>query len=212
MAELPGLEYPVPLATAQEPHISRLEIRKSRFLAQSFRAKSEREARDAIDGIKKLRRDATHNCWAFVAGRAGDTAHIGSSDDGEPSGTAGRPILNVLLHSGIGEIALVVTRWFGGIKLGTGGLSRAYQESASVNLQDLPLETFAPTKGARLLVPYQFVEPVKRLLAANGANVLSEKFAEFAEFEVLAPVASCSNLAAEVARTSSGSVIFEFMP
>lgn len=209
---MPASAYPVPLANAQAPHISLLEIRKSRFLAQSFRARSEKEARKAIEGIKKMRRDATHNCWAFVAGKPGDTAHIGSSDDGEPSGTAGRPILNVLLHSGIGEIILVVTRWFGGIKLGTGGLSRAYQESALVNLKGLPLEQFAPSRSARLLVPYQFVDPVKRLLAANGASVRSEKFGEFAEFEILAPLASCPNLTAEVARTSSGAVIFELMP
>lgn len=209
---MPGSAYPVPLADAQAPHISLLEIRKSRFLAQSFRAKSEKEARKAIEGIKKTHRDATHNCWAFVAGKPGDTAHIGSSDDGEPSGTAGRPILNVLLHSGIGEIILVVTRWFGGIKLGTGGLSRAYQESASVNLKGLPLEQFAPSRSARLLVPYQFVDPVKRLLAANDASVRSEKFGEFAEFEILAPLASCPNLTAELAQTSSGAVIFELLP
>ena len=75
------------------------------------------------------------------------TARIGSSDDGEPHHTAGRPMLNVLLHGGIGEIAVVVTRWFGGIKLGTGGLARAYQESVQTNLLDLPVRNFAPLAG-----------------------------------------------------------------
>lgn len=207
-----GSDYPVPLAKAQAPHISRLEIKKSRFLAQSFHARSEKEARAAIEELKKSHRDATHNCWAFVAGKPADTAHIGFSDDGEPSGTAGRPILNVLLHSGIGEIALVVTRWFGGIKLGTGGLVRAYQESAAVNLGALPLGRFTPSRNARMIVPYQFIEPVKRLLATNGASVQSEKFGEYAEFEISAPLEACATLSADVAAASSGAVRFEFMP
>src|SRR5690606_7146777 len=82
--------------------------------------------------------DATHNCWAFVAGPPGDTASIGMSDAGEPHGTAGRPMLDVLLHSDVGEVVAVVTRYFGGTKLGTGGLVRAYGGAVQHALAELP--------------------------------------------------------------------------
>src|SRR6185437_606076 len=83
--------------------------------------------------------DATHNCWAYVAGPPGSTSRVGMSDAGEPHGTAGRPMLTVLLHSGVGEIAAVVTRYYGGTKLGTGGLVKAYGGSVQLALESLPL-------------------------------------------------------------------------
>ena len=82
--------------------------------------------------------DATHNCWAYVAGPPASTGRVGMSDAGEPHGTAGRPMLTVLLHSGVGEIAAVVTRYYGGIKLGTGGLVKAYGGAVLAALEALP--------------------------------------------------------------------------
>lgn len=101
-------------------------IKKSRFIATVQRASSIKEAKIFIEKIKKEFPDASHNCWAYQTGEPKSSAFVGMSDDGEPRSTAGKPMLTVLINSGIGEIAAVVTRYFGGVKLGTGGLIRAY--------------------------------------------------------------------------------------
>ena len=110
--------YPIPAAGPDRPHRTELLIRRSRFLAQCAHTPGPEAARAFVESIRRANADATHNCWAYAAGAPGQTARIGSSDDGEPHGTAGRPMLQVLLHCGIGEICVVVTRWFGGVKLG----------------------------------------------------------------------------------------------
>lgn len=210
MADLPGGTYSVPLPTAGKPHVSQLEARRSRFLAQAFRAPDTAAAKAGIEAIKRRYRDATHNCWAFVAGPPGDAAHIGSSDDGEPAGTAGRPILNVLLHSGIGEIAMVVTRWFGGIKLGTGNLARAYQDCASENLRGLALEFFVPSCRGRVSLPYALFDTFKRLLAARGAKVISENYGERVDLEITAPLEAAAEIEFEITQKSGGKAAVEF--
>src|SRR5690625_3641612 len=126
--------YPIPART----HRVEQEIQRSRFITTVAHAPTIEEARAFIDSIREEFPDATHNCWAFAAGPPGDTAAIGMSDDGEPHGTAGRPMLTALLHGGVGEIAAVVTRYFGGTKLGTGGLVRAYTSSVQQALESLP--------------------------------------------------------------------------
>ena len=113
-----GQSYLIPNLAAGEWHESELVIRRSRFLTHITRADSPAMAREAIDVMRTRHADATHNCWAFNAGPPGSTAQIGANDDGEPHGTAGRPMLGMLLHSDVGCICCVVTRWFGGIKLG----------------------------------------------------------------------------------------------
>ena len=102
------------------------EIKKSRFITYLTPTKGRQAAEQFVRDIKVKHPDARHHCWAFVAGRPSDGQQYGFSDDGEPSGTAGKPILNCLLGSNIGEMTAVVVRYYGGIKLGTGGLVRAY--------------------------------------------------------------------------------------
>lgn len=203
--------YPVPVAFFDAPHETFLEIRRSRFLAQGFRAENPEAARAGIEAIKALYPDARHNCWAYLAGPAGDTARIGSSDDGEPHGTAGRPMLNVLLHGGIGEIAVVVTRWFGGIKLGTGGLARAYQESVLANLANLPVKNYALVRRAVISINYSFLEPLKRVLAAHGATIEEEKFTDSVEIIFSLPIDCATDLSAELARLSNGKAFLNFV-
>lgn len=125
--------YPVP---AKEHRVEQ-NIRRSRFITTVARAPDAEAAHAFIDRIRTEFGDATHNCWAFVAGPPGSTADVGMSDDGEPHGTAGRPILEALLHSGVGEVAAVVTRYFGGVKLGKGGLQRAYSGGVQKALESL---------------------------------------------------------------------------
>ena len=141
--------YPVPDLALGQFHRVEQTIKRSRFICTAAHVTSPEEAKAFIDQIREEFSDARHNCWAFAAGAPGATAQVGMSDDGEPHGTAGRPMLTVLLHCGVGEIAVVVTRYFGGILLGTGGLIRAYQGTVKFALETLPTaERSSPYRSA----------------------------------------------------------------
>lgn len=139
--------YKVPDLAPGAFHRAEETVRRSRFIVTMARVSSPEEAKAFIDRIREEHAGATHNCWAYNAGAPGDTAQVGASDDGEPKGTAGRPMLTALLHSDVGEVAAVVTRYFGGILLGTGGLVRAYQGSVKLGLEAFP-SRFARTCAA----------------------------------------------------------------
>lgn len=113
-----------------------LEIKRSRFITSVLPVEGKESAKVALQRIRSTWPDANHHCWAMVAGRPDDVFQQDQSDDGEPKGTAGKPMLNVLLHSGLGNTLVVVTRFFGGIKLGAGGLVRAYSQSVSSALSE----------------------------------------------------------------------------
>ena len=112
-------------------------IKRSRFIVDIARTPDVTSAKLFIEEIREKYSDARHHCWAHIAGSPCDNHALGFSDDGEPNGTAGKPMLNVLTGSGLGEITAVVTRYFGGIKLGTGGLVRAYGGSLNHALKEL---------------------------------------------------------------------------
>jgi uncharacterized YigZ family protein len=159
-------------------------VERSRFIATIAPARTTDEARDFIDAIRREFPDATHNCWAFVTGPPGSTAGIGFSDAGEPHGTAGRPMLDVLLHSGIGDIAAVVTRWFGGVKLGRGGLARAYADAVQLALASLPLGLRVERVDVDITVPYGDLESLRRLLADYGADLVDEMYTDNVRYRV----------------------------
>ena len=163
--------YPIPAARAR----AELVIERSRFLCTVSRAESPDEAHAFIKEMQGEYADATHNCWAFVAGPPGSTARIGMSDDGEPHGTAGRPMLTVLMHSGVGEIAAVVTRYYGGTKLGTGGLVRAYSAAVQEALARLERRERVETVDVRLRVAYPAFAAVRNLLPGHEGAVLEEQ-------------------------------------
>lgn len=116
-----------------------LEIKKSQFIGLAFPVSSREEALAHLAQVKAHYPDARHYCWAYVVGNPNNAATLAANDDGEPSGTAGKPILNVLMHKEIGDIMLIVVRYFGGIKLGAGGLTRAYSQAADGVVQKLSL-------------------------------------------------------------------------
>src|SRR5215218_4549293 len=126
--------YPIPA----DVYRARDEIDRSRFITTIAPAPTVEAAEAFIRSMRDEFPDATHNCWAYVVGPPGSTSRVGMSDAGEPHGTAGRPMLTVLLHGGLGDVAAVVTRYFGGVKLGTGGLVRAYGGALQHALADLP--------------------------------------------------------------------------
>jgi uncharacterized YigZ family protein len=163
------------------------EVKGSRFIATAVCARDVAAAKKFVARMKSEFSDATHNCWAWVVGVPGNTARNGSSDDGEPGGTAGLPILNVLLKSGVGDVAVVVTRYFGGVKLGRGGLVRAYGGSAQRVMQDLALIERVFFVHVEVTVAYTSVEAVRRMTATCEGTVAEESFGEAAVFRVNIP-------------------------
>lgn len=164
--------YPIPAAEAR----AEIEVKKSRFIAAAVPAFTVEEARAFIARIKNEFSDASHNVPAFLVGFGSSvTAHC--SDDGEPSGTAGRPVLAVLQGSGLGDIAVVVTRYFGGTKLGTGGLVRAYGDATKAVLNVLPRAEKVPTHTVLLALPYNLLERVRLLVEVWNGRILDETFA-----------------------------------
>jgi uncharacterized YigZ family protein len=156
---------------------SRGEIREkgSRFLAWIGPAADEDAARAALEGLTRKYPDATHHCWAW---RLGAPPRERSSDAGEPSGTAGVPILQVLRGADLSDVLAVVVRWFGGTKLGKGGLARAYAAAAREALAGLPTVLRVPTVRLVLEVPYEKVGAVKRLIHPPAVELEAEEYGE----------------------------------
>lgn len=201
--------FPIPAALPEAPHETSLIIRRSRFLAQAAACASKAEVRDFVARIRNLYPDATHNCWASVPGAPGSTAQAGSSDDGEPHGTAGRPMLQILLHSGIGDICVVVTRWFGGVKLGTGGLVRAYQDSVRENLSSLETTLKTPMTDLVLTMDYCHVDSMRRLLASLEARVTGEDYQARVCLSLTLPEENAPALIEQAAGLGKGSIVCE---
>lgn len=197
--------YPVPASR----HRVENDIKKSRFIATAAHVESPEEAREFVTTIKTEFSDATHNCWAFAAGQPGDTAMVGMSDDGEPHGTAGRPMLNVLLHGEVGEIAVVVTRYFGGTKLGTGGLVRAYSGMVQQCLESLPTQERVETVEAEVLIPYNAVTLFKRMQPDFEVEILEERFGADAGFLLRLPEEQLRPFRQALAELTNGDALIE---
>ena len=151
-------------------------VKKSRFIAEIFPVKNQRDVRALLKTQKQKYADSSHVVHAFVLGKNAEI--MGMSDDGEPAGTAGRPVLAVLKGSGCTDILLTVTRYFGGTLLGTGGLVKAYTEAAQSVLTLAHTEVFAEREEFDLRLSYEDYETCKRLLKKFGAKVTVEDFAE----------------------------------
>ncbi|MDA0246495.1 MAG: YigZ family protein [Chloroflexi bacterium] len=166
---------PHPLLPAAETR-AEIEVLNSRFIATLAPVFSIDEAKAFVQRLKAEFADATHNVPAFVVGHgAAVTAHC--HDDGEPSGTAGRPALAVLQGSGLGDAAVVVTRYYGGTKLGTGGLVRAYGDAVREVLAITPRARRVACYTALLVIPYTHLERVRLLAAEYHGRILEEEFA-----------------------------------
>lgn len=147
----------------------------SRFIASASPAFSVEEARSFIHATRQEFFDASHNVPAFLIGH-GNSVIAHCSDDGEPSGTAGRPVLAVLTGSGLGDIVVVITRYFGGTKLGTGGLVRAYTDAAKAVLAVMPLAKKVPTHLVMAVVGYPIYERVRTIIEESGAQIIDQEF------------------------------------
>ena len=149
-------------------------IERSRFISTIARVETADEAKAFVDSVKKEFPDATHNCYAYITERGGYSRY---SDDGEPSGTAGAPILEVIKGANLFDTAIVVTRYFGGVKLGTGGLVRAYTESAQLALANAQTAELVPLTRFTLALPYIHYENARRKVPEVAVEIVSEEFA-----------------------------------
>ncbi|MBB5206648.1 YigZ family protein [Chiayiivirga flava] len=184
--------------TIASPACLERDVRRSRFLAHAVTADSPDAALSALASLGQ--RDASHNCWAY---RIGDRYRF--SDDGEPAGTAGRPILAAIEGQGFDHVFVVVTRWFGGVKLGAGGLVRAYGGTAAECLRLAPRRALVAFGTAWLQCAFADVTTAHALLAAHGGNKLEEHYdADGVRLRVRVPAQHIDALAATLRDATRG--------
>ena len=189
---------------------ARTEIRvvNSRFIATLAPAATVEEARARIADVRAEMPDASHHVYAYVIGH-GATTTLGMSDDGEPSGTAGRPVLAIVRGSGLGDVVVVVTRYFGGTLLGTGGLVRAYGDAARAVLELVVREEKIERETLRFTVEYAQFDSVRRLVDSYGGSIGDEQFAAAVTLEVTLARSHGQAFRAALREATAGSVQFE---
>ena len=177
------------------------EEKKSRFIANVVPVSSEEDAMAFIDSIRKKYYDARHNCTAFIIGRNRELTRC--SDDGEPSGTAGKPILEVLLSEGVTNVAVVVTRYFGGTLLGTGGLVRAYTQATKEGLADAGIATMRYGKELTIGIDYTDVGKVQYILGSRQIEIAQSRYTENVEFDIRIPAEAVGALTKELTEATA---------
>jgi len=185
-----------------------LTVVNSRFIAIAAPAFSVEEARGVIQRIRNEFPDATHQVPAYLIGYGSSTIEH-CNDDGEPAGTAGKPILNVLKGSGIGNIVVVVVRYFGGTKLGTGGLVKAYQQAAKAVLADLPLATQVKACEIECQLSYSDYQKIARLVESYEGKELRVTFAELVTLQLQLPQSELANFERSVRDMTRGSAVIK---
>lgn len=176
--------------------------KKSRFLGRVFTVSSEDEARALLEAVKKEHYDARHNCWCYIL-RGGAKRY---SDDGEPQGTAGQPMLNVLQREGVENVVCVVTRYFGGVLLGAGGLTRAYAKSAKDALDAAGKAGMRLWSAVTVDCPYPMLERLKLLAAAHGGTVEGTDFGAAVSVRILLPQENAAGFDAALTELSAGTM------
>ena len=194
-------QYLIPAKEGASEYIEK----KSRFLGLIVPVTTEAEARAQLDAVKKREYDARHNCWAYIL-HSGQKRY---SDDGEPQGTAGQPILNVLEREGVQDVLCVVTRYFGGILLGAGGLCRAYTKAAKDALDDAGLSELRPWSVLQLDCPYALFERVKLELEKRGGTVISSEYGAQITLTAALPEPEEPAFAKALQELSAGSMVPE---
>jgi len=197
--------YPIPAATARTEET----ILRSRFIATVAHADTVEGARALVSEVSEEFKDANHNCWAYVIGPPGDTSRVGMSDAGEPHGTAGRPMLDVLLGSGVGDIVAVVTRYFGGTKLGKGGLVRAYSGGVKAALEGLELRELVQTVTVRVTIAYADVTSFKHSLPQFEGEVTEESYGTDVVMVVVLPEEHEAGFTDALAGMTNGKAVVE---
>ena len=182
--------------TTAENGTASYEIQKSRFIAYTSHVETEAEARDFVTAIKKKHFDARHNCSAWVLGA--DSSQQKSNDDGEPGGTAGNPILESIKQHGLTNVVVVVTRYFGGIKLGAGGLIRAYSHTASLGLEATPCLEVKPFCLMEAEMDYSLLGTVENWIRNEGLRTGETAYLDKVTVRLLVEPADCEAISTEL--------------
>ena len=177
----------------------RLELNKSEFIAYAYPVTSREQAMFHVEQLREQYADARHFCWAYIIGDPDNTTSAGFDDDGEPSGTAGRPILNVLQHKSIGNVIIVVVRYFGGIKLGAGGLTRAYAGSAQAAVDEMILNPYVPMTQIQILAEFATEAQCRYMIESLGGHIDDVAYSKQVTLTATLAEADVENLKARLA-------------
>ncbi|GGB16539.1 YigZ family protein [Agarivorans gilvus] len=186
--------------------ISEELIKKSRFISLIVPVLNRQQAQQQIVEIKQQHPQARHHCWAFVAGHPSDSQCLGFSDDGEPSGTAGKPMLAQLQGSGLGQVLALVVRYSGGIKLGTGGLVKAYGGGVQQALSLIETETVVASGECLLEFDYAHTSQVELLLERYQAIKVDTQFSDVAQMRISIAQSYYAELKQQLINVSSGQI------
>lgn len=162
--------------TLSSPCQAVYDIKKSKFLAFAYPITQKDEVMFHVEQLHKCYPDARHVCYGYIIGNPNNTTHAGFDDDGEPNGTAGRPILNVLQHKAIGNVLVAVVRYFGGIKLGAGGLTRAYATATQLVVDEMTLVSFVPQTTVTVLTQFAHESQVRYVIAQMAGVVITSEY------------------------------------
>lgn len=193
-----------PYQIAASEVIDETIVNRSRFICYLAHCNSNEAAKTFLKKVQAIHPQARHHCYAFVSAQPENSQYYGFSDDGEPSGTAGRPMLQVLQGSNVGEICAVVVRYFGGIKLGTGGLQRAYGGSVRQALLLLHTKTKIPMVHKTLACQYTQVNDILHFVNEIGAQVIDQDYQENVFLTIAIPEESLQQLENHLQTLSSG--------
>lgn len=192
-------EYLVPAAYGEAEFVEK----RSRFIGRVWRTETEEDALARIKEMREKHWDATHNVYAYIIKDSGAMRY---SDDGEPSGTSGQPVLGVFRNQAVFNVCCVVTRYFGGVLLGAGGLVRAYSHTAKLALDAAGIAQMRLWRGLGLPVPYPLYERVKKLCLAQGAVLTKEEFGALVQLEIMLPEAAFADFSQKLRDLSAGGV------
>ena len=190
-----------------EPGIGEYEEKKSRFIATVAKVSSEEEAIAFVNEMKKKYWDARHNCMAYIIGEKREIMRF--SDDGEPQGTAGKPILDVLIGSKATNIAIVVTRYFGGVLLGTGGLVRAYQKSSQDAIANSVLADKCRGYSVTICTDYNGFGKIQYLAATEGVDIMDTEYTDVVTITVVAEEEPYHKFKSKAIESTAGKALFE---
>ena len=183
--------------------------KKSRFIADVAAVETEAEAMAFLESIRKKYWDCKHHCSAFTVGENNEITRC--SDDGEPSGTAGRPILDIILGMGIHNVCVVVSRYFGGTLLGTGGLVRAYGQAAKLGLEASTVVEKIPGREVQFFCDYNSIGKIQYIAGNMGLNAVSSEYTDSVMLSYMVPVEEVDTVAAKITEATGGRTKIEIM-
>ncbi len=200
----PSPRYAIPAARHDVEQV----IDRSRFLCTVAPTRTVEDAQAFVRDIAHEYPDATHHCWAYVIGAPGSSDRIGLSDDGEPHGTAGRPMLTVLQHCGLGDVAAVVSRYYGGVKLGTGGLVKAYGGVVQLAVERVPRAQRVVRCDLTVRVSYAAIDTLLHLLPTFEADLIEQSYGVDVCAQLRCPEEHLAGLRRALMDATRGQVVF----